>query len=96
MNRFARLSLLGGVLGLFVFGSSRVEARLCQSDNDHQCWSTLSGPNYCQVAVGASPNGVGIACAVTLSQPDSWARMRGVEGEVWVIAGFQHLEFWAP
>jgi len=47
MTRLARLSLLGGLLGLFAFGSSRVEARLCQSDNDHQC----------QVAVGASLNG---------------------------------------
>jgi hypothetical protein len=74
MHTFSRLTLAGTLLALFLLQSGRAEAGECTEGNDnlHGCWKTLSGPNYAQVAVGSTPSGVGIACAVTVSQVDSW------------------------
>jgi hypothetical protein len=73
MHTFSRLSLLGGLLALFVFRSAPAQAGECLGDdNQHQCWKSLSGPNYCQVAVGNSRGSVGIACAVTITTMNDW------------------------
>ena len=72
MHTLSRLSLSAVLLALYLLPSARAEAAECSEDNLHGCWRTLSGPNYCQVAVGSTPSGVGIACAVTVTQGDSW------------------------
>jgi hypothetical protein len=73
MHISARVVLLGIVFGLSWSGISRAEDATCQGIYASQCWASLSGPNYCQVAVGHTPGGTaGIACAVRLSQLDTW------------------------
>ena len=73
MHISARAVLLGSVLGLSWPGISRAEDATCQGIYASNCWATLSGPNYCQVAVGHTPGGnAGIACAVTISQEQMW------------------------
>jgi len=72
MHTFSRLSLSGALLALFLLAGAPADAAECTEDNLHGCWRTLSGPNYSQVAVGATPSGVGIACAVTVTQQFSW------------------------
>jgi hypothetical protein len=66
----------GMLLALLVVPLMTARARATEcpglSDNEHQCWKSLSGPNYSQVAVGKPRNGVGIACAVKSPSGDSW------------------------
>jgi hypothetical protein len=73
MHISARVVLLGIVLGLSWSGTSRAEDATCQGIYASHCWTPLSGPNYCQVAVGHTPGGnAGIACAVTILTTDTW------------------------
>ncbi len=72
MRRTMVAGVVVAVAGLQVVSAQVAEGTTCQGDNAHQCWATLSGPNYSQVVVGNTFAGAGIACAVTSPQVSSW------------------------
>src|SRR3954464_9897603 len=72
MRRTMVAGAVVAVAGLQAGSTQVAQATTCQSDNAHQCWATLSGPNYSQVVVGNTFDGAGIACAVTSPQVTRW------------------------
>lgn len=72
MRRTMVVGLVVAVAGLQIASTRLAQGRTCQGDNEHQCWRSLSGPNYSQVVVGNTFDSGGIACAVTSPQTTSW------------------------
>jgi hypothetical protein len=71
------MSARKGAAGIAMFigvGATTISASaaICQTTNSRQCWAIPSNANYSQLAVGRTPAGTGIACAVKTNNSSSW------------------------